>query len=550
MMMMIDSDIDDDLQLLQDNNILLRPTQTSNHTQTIQQKQQLVYCFDVDIHTIWQQRMHELYQLDAEVCKECIHDFCVTYTENHISTLRQALECIVRDDVYDFLTRIQCAQALGNIFYVLEVCEAYKQDTKEDINFTIFCDEIVRAVQIAEVADKSIQEYCEWIFSIKSIPWVTKYKVFKSVCDYRVKSTHLLINLCKTIVTINPLSKYTVLCLQLVRPDFKTLSSIFQRTKSHQDIHIQSDIFDQYLDYKEFKADAMKQLQILGNGFRTLDNDQNVHMVTADVDQWLDWLCNQTQIMNSTEQHKMNIELCIQQIVEHAKSLTAESSSPNPTIQGIQQALQRIQFDNKCYGKQAMKLSTILCRLWYIILHHEHQHELIQRLHQELNEMNNWCTTGHLVRLMNVFVGFDYTALSIDPKIELKSVVTKRLQNYLNEVQDQDIVVKTYKPIEDESTNHINATMSSLGKKFTNMNLICSSTTVQEVDETINLYDIVMDAWVEQNDKVLQKYFYPQLSKIHDEVYADYVGQNIMSASDFSTYYRDIINNLFVKDEE
>jgi hypothetical protein len=69
---------------------------------------------------------------------------------------------------------------------------------------------------------------------------------------------------------------------------------------------------------------------------------------------------------------------------------------------------------------------------------------------------------------------------------------------------------------------------------------------VEEDPEKEDLYDTVMDAWMSGKEDVLQRHFYSALSKIHDEVREDYVGQKIMTEQQFSESYRDIINNLFV----
>ncbi len=57
------------------------------------------------------------------------------------------------------------------------------------------------------------------------------------------------------------------------------------------------------------------------------------------------------------------------------------------------------------------------------------------------------------------------------------------------------------------------------------------------------VYNKVLDAWMDGDEAVLQKYVYGKLPDFHQELFEAYVGQRIMSESDFEEAYRDITSN-------
>jgi hypothetical protein len=62
----------------------------------------------------------------------------------------------------------------------------------------------------------------------------------------------------------------------------------------------------------------------------------------------------------------------------------------------------------------------------------ENTREAHKAVLEELIEMNGWCSTGHLNRLLNTLQGFDpLLQLSLPIKDEIKSSVFSRLNNYI-----------------------------------------------------------------------------------------------------------------------
>jgi len=62
--------------------------------------------------------------------------------------------------------------------------------------------------------------------------------------------------------------------------------------------------------------------------------------------------------------------------------------------------------------------------------------ELFKRFVEELYEMADTCSSGHLVRLANIFSGFDNTTV-IDVQDELKACIFTRLTKIINSKPDE-----------------------------------------------------------------------------------------------------------------
>ena len=510
---------------------------TTTDTNTIpnegEKKKQLVLALDVDPE-VWKARMIDLYETNVLLATEVINDFCGLFLESYVSTIRVALEIIVRCDTFDFLLRSKCAETLGNDFYILEVLEAYYENTKEDVNFTMYAEYLQKFICNPLISDDVLERLLTFIFTTKIVGWNSKFKLFKTLSDTRATSLKLINNVAKSLITNNPLSNYTVLVMQLFAFDDKIIASLLKRTKLHRDAVVKADILDHLLDYAKFKAEALDMLKQLGQGLRTLDSSQNVHMVTADVDTWLEHLKQYQPLLHAAD--------LVKEKIEEQKDTEEQSAKQR---EQVFYAIQRIEYDNSVWGRGYYKMNNIFQRLVQKILVHPNQEELFKRLKEELCEMSQTCSRGHLYRLMNVFSGFDENEfIRVDPAVELRSVINKRIEMYLATLQGKYEVIETQNQFEGatEAQRLFEEHRVRDDKKEEEQK---KQREAQQADER-DIYEKVMDAWMDRDDAVLQKHFYGPLSFIHDEIQADYVGQGIMTQTDFTTIYRDVVNKLFI----
>lgn len=135
-------------------------------------------------------------------------------------------------------------------------------------------------------------------------------------------------------------------------------------------------------------------------------NAQNTHMVNMDsVKDVITWLSNDTLVFS------------LDQVYEWCQSTTDAIAFDS---------FQRIMMDTGIY--YGIPMTELICHVFQRIQLSEHKIELENRLLEELREMNGWCSSGHIVRLVNVLQGFDDKAtISIPIKEEIKSAVYARL---------------------------------------------------------------------------------------------------------------------------
>lgn len=161
-----------------------------------------------------------------------------------------------------------------------------------------------------------------------------------------------------------------------------------------------------------FRAVGRRVIEELGgmpSKHQTLYQDeQNVHQV-----QYTEAL---KKLMN--KEYKL---YPVDEILHHLRSMQADAAS---------ESLERIVLDTAFY--QGHTMSYILQCVYSYIQSSPHKTELENRFLEELVEMRGWCSTGHLVRLLNVFAGFDpELGLTIDFYTELKSALISRLNHHL-----------------------------------------------------------------------------------------------------------------------
>jgi hypothetical protein len=192
---------------------------------------------------------------------------------------------------------------------------------------------------------------------------------------------------------------------------------LYQTAKSeNHSVEVRSDAADMLirLGTPNFRDAAKQIIESLGNQFiekrrqTVYTNAQNIHEITK-VSQAIHALAKKT---DKEEVAKLNIDTIY--IWLQSEPVALES-------------YQRIILDTATYDGYTMV--DIMKYIWLAIQYSDHRLELENRWVEELIEMNGWCSTGHLVRLLNVLQGFDEdVVVKMDEKAELRSAVYARLQ--------------------------------------------------------------------------------------------------------------------------
>jgi hypothetical protein len=463
----------------------------------------------------WLAEIIKLSELDQDSYQECVSDFCAQYVDSQVDSLRCVCEWIATCHSLDFLSRCKCFGTLQNQKLTLQVLKQYEADAKDDINFTVFSDCLSKLYQEPWIGSQDIESLTKFVFTAKFVSWATKYNLWRSLvaCTNKKIESPCKLTCGKALLVNNTLSSYTVLTMQLLTFDALTLQSILKRCKAIQDVRVKADVYDHLLNYTITAKEANKCLKELGEGMKTLDSSQNVHMVAADIDTWLQTLVS--------IQPKCTFEDVAKECMERWEE------------NEIRNSLQRIQLDATIYGKSYMKLEGVFRKVYTIIQGSEHKESLLQRLKEEMIEMSDTCSTGHLLRLMNVFSGFSSTSyISVDPTVELKSVLTKRIEHFLgvlHEVYDDDYIV-----VEQRQT----MLLKPLEERICKVNPAAC-------EEQVSVGEKVLNAWMEGDESTLQKYVYSQLPEIKQELRSSYVEQGLMTEETFEEAYRNILMEYF-----
>jgi hypothetical protein len=123
--------------------------------------------------------------------------------------------------------------------------------------------------------------------------------------------------------------------------------------------------------------------------------------------------------------------------------LKNELMKPNRGWQSTEQTTLKFIYENPCTFTIGITLRQLMLSVYGFILHQpEDVHEqLFIRMNEELKDMRDKCSTGHMSRLVNVVQGFsEHYTLCIQPKEEIKAFIyhylNKQLEKAPETIQD------------------------------------------------------------------------------------------------------------------
>jgi hypothetical protein len=193
-----------------------------------------------------------------------------------------------------------------------------------------------------------------------------------------------------------------------------------------------------------------------------------------------------------------------------------------------------------------VSLLNLLIRSEYYIHSHPQKEELMLRLCQELCDMADTCTTGHIYRLVNVFSGYE-VAMSIPIEEEVKSCVFARLRKIIDtkseEEQEQIFAcIGTPEDIKSREKVKVDTSSSLIGTKYS------------YIDTGIKGPEAVMEGVIEEKhinrDLFLVKSEDPEMEFnrlmgkdlliLLDELRREY--KDIISEQELDIYFRKAIN--------
>ena len=167
---------------------------------------------------------------------------------------------------------------------------------------------------------------------------------------------------------------------------------------------------------------------------------------------------NMTEIETSVYTNKENVHMMTQVfedfIVKHHEQLLGTITDFDDVVEEIEELLEEALSDDKFKVRRSLdridremalhttrkiKTRDILALIWDIINKHKQSKELQTRLVQELIDMSNTCTSGHVKRLVNVLVGYtDELEGTITIVDQLEANIKARFNSLLKQSDNVD----------------------------------------------------------------------------------------------------------------
>lgn len=174
----------------------------------------------------------------------------------------------------------------------------------------------------------------------------------------------------------------------------------------------------------------------LYNKYSFYENTENVHLI--------DMSCIQNSLNYLVKKffgHRFGDG---QSLFNYIKKQGKYNSLDDNDKKKIEVAFIRINNDYSKYGTFKSKLIDILQMVVaYIDKHESYKDELYQRLYEELIDMSGKCTTGYVIRLLNVLSGFDENfMIEINIEESLKTKFYHYLNQKIKEISDPDFQEK------------------------------------------------------------------------------------------------------------
>lgn len=397
-------------------------------------------------------KLENLSQKAPLILTDVVSNFISSYIENEMSAVREVLEELSFFSPLNLTGRIKCAQTIKDNSIVISIIkneiekEVYFRDS--EFNWTLVIDIMIDILTEKDVTVENKNEAQTIIlnffkscsdesfeYKIVTYIWSRTFPISLLLDEEEMTSLKIIedINIIKTILEIvfykrlDPSYRNIIFIAQMLKQknwlEFEHKKSLLELATQIENPNHKANIVDLFLEdeNEEIKSRAKEILLSLdGVSIENIyTSSQNIHQVQADIEKFIEKIVEQPQVDWSVV--KTNI-----------KSM---SSSQN-----VELSIKRFEMDKGLYSSKSLSLQTMLCKVWSSIQSHEYREELNKRLLEELEEMNDTCSSGHLLRLINIFSGFE-DGIKIHIFDELTTVInhkiTKIVSTQSEEVQSQ-----------------------------------------------------------------------------------------------------------------
>ncbi len=423
--------------------------------------------------------LYELKNLSKLSYVETILSYCTSYEENKSSVLKEFLNELCDSQEIDIQLRLRCAESIDSPKTCIKVLNECIGMSEETL-----CKQEVNFVIIIDYINKYIKDYHQdldmlisFCINTPNINVQNKVKLLNSL------EHNMLIHINEI---FNVLSKANMLDRQLYTIQVYQLALKHNALTSERLDELSNELLSETDDaYKGNIADFFLSLPDEFSNYKTI-GQKYIESFSKTGTIWT----NKQMIHQISADAERFID-CIADFEHNDDFFDSVSKSNMFTSTGCSISIARISTDNSVYGKRNVTLKWIFCKSIKYIQSRPESQMLLQRLVEELEDMSMTCSTGHLFRLMNTFSGLD-NFIKIDPYEELKACVTTRLQKHISGMSEENA-------------------------------------------------EIILNALMDQDELMLQKYLFPTFAHVCSELYDEYVKQGIISEHLFYEKYRESI---------
>jgi hypothetical protein len=434
----------------------------------------------------------ELYKRDPLLLNELYNNNIVSYIETPTASLKNNLYYLLRHPLIDFLKKIQILETIitydsksqsktyENMIDLIYDVSSYNiiQQKELNVSTTVLFDTIKNMMKkqfVKQIFEKlteqeiTQQRLIQSFTNIFNSPYLNedfKYKLFDSLKKdsniiqniklviSKLLVLHSFINyqynlyICQYLLENNHIQKQHLLHLvQIAKRDPESRKEENENCIADIADFLISEKIENYssLDLKEFKQIGLQLFEAIKwdssvKHKNIYNNKQNIHSINIDktIKPFFDKLIN----MDFGEHLPANIDddkihELIEQILKMSRNII-EKNNMKLEMTKIERTIQRFILDNTVYTDKLVSLLQLLFRSYlYIIITNEGNEELLKRFVEELYEMADTCSTGHLVRLANIFSGYDVN-MHMDVEDELKSCIFHRLTIIINSKTEEE----------------------------------------------------------------------------------------------------------------
>ncbi len=514
--------------------------------------------------------IEEFNKRDYLLLTECVSNLVSQYIDSNISitSIKNLLIEICNNKNIPFPLRIMAIQSFEtpkeNISVKDNTCflinlytnileqisnENSEYHTTNQVSTTFFWDIFKKILESPEENKDDILLVLDRLINIAKIVFNNnllneefRYKLLQSIHKSQSINTDFKCSIFNEFLNLNLSDyKYYIYTCQMLnninKLENKHLSIVYSLTKTRElTQNAIADIADFLLgtsddEYKLIGKTLLESVSFDGKSIKTFyNNAQNIHHIDVDksINPFIEKLIDmnfETKVPNMEDEDAYSKFL--QKFITDIEKNANEFGFSDENKTRIKHAITRFIFDNTLYSSFNISLLQLLIKAYLYIQVHPFKDELLKRMCEELSEMSDTCTTGHIYRLVNIFSAYD-VEMTMPVEEEIKSCVFARLQKAisLKSDEEQDAIYEVIGSSDDIKNKE--------KKKIETLKEIKGEEEYIDEDLLMNKQE---DPEIEFN-RLMGK----DIEKLYEELRKEYVDQGIIDVQTYITYVRKAIS--------